>query len=276
MARPCQRRPGRFSRGFTLIELLVAISILALMAVLSWRGLDGMAQTQSRLQQRADEVLALQAGLAQWGADLDALVVLAGQPALDWDGRALRLTRSASAAAGSAGALGAAGAVTVIAWSRREIQGIGQWLRWQSPPLQTRAELQTAWAAAAQWAQNPGDDLKAREVRIVPLAQWQIFYFRNDAWTNPLSAAGSAAATAPAGTSGGSGVAGGAAGGAASAVAGAVASAMAALAASLPGSNADAAIPQGVRLVLTLPPGQAISGSLTRDWVLPTLGGGKS
>ena len=278
MNSPSRRKRSRFSRGFTLIELLVAISILALMAVLSWRGLDGMAQTQSRLQQRADEVLALQAGLAQWGADLDALVVLAGQPSLDWDGRALRLTRTASAtaglssSAGSAGALATGGAVSVIAWSRRDIEGIGQWLRWQSPPLQTRAELQTAWAAAAQWAQNPGDDLKAREVRIVPLAQWQIFYFRNDAWTNPLSAAGSVAATAPVGPSGAVGGVGGASGG----VAAAVATAMAALSASLSASGTGESVPQGVRLVLTLPPGQAISGTLTRDWVLPTLGGGKS
>jgi general secretion pathway protein J len=27
--------------------------------------------------------------------------------------------------------------------------------------------------------------------------------------------------------------------------------------------------------VLMLPPGQAISGTLTRDWARPTLGGGK-
>ena len=30
-----------------------------------------------------------------------------------------------------------------------------------------------------------------------------------------------------------------------------------------------------VRLVLTLSAGQAISGSLTRDWLRPTVGGGK-
>lgn len=63
-------------RGFTLIELLVAIGILALMAGLSWRGLDGMAKAQAQLQQRADTVLTLQAGLSQWAADLDALVQL--------------------------------------------------------------------------------------------------------------------------------------------------------------------------------------------------------
>jgi general secretion pathway protein J len=35
-------------------------------------------------------------------------------------------------------------------------------------------------------------------------------------------------------------------------------------------------IPDGVRLVLLLPAGGALSGKLTRDWVRPTVGGGKS
>ena len=49
-------------RGFTLIELLVALAAMALMAGLSWRGLDGMVRAQSQIQQRADAVLTLQAG----------------------------------------------------------------------------------------------------------------------------------------------------------------------------------------------------------------------
>ena len=61
-------------RGFTLIELLVAIGVMALMAGLSWRGIDGMARTQTQLAQRTDQVMTLQAGLAQWATDLDALV----------------------------------------------------------------------------------------------------------------------------------------------------------------------------------------------------------
>jgi general secretion pathway protein J len=35
-------------------------------------------------------------------------------------------------------------------------------------------------------------------------------------------------------------------------------------------------LPDGVRLVLSLTPGQAVSGALTRDWVRPTLGPGGS
>ena len=118
------------ARGFTLIELLVAIGVMALMAVLSWRGLDGMTRAQSQLQQRADGVLTLQAGLAQWAADLDALVQLPQTPALDWDGRGLRITRRSTTAPDSG--------LLVVAWARRNVDGTGQWLRWQSLPVQTR------------------------------------------------------------------------------------------------------------------------------------------
>jgi len=38
-------------RGFTLIELLVAITILALIAVFSWRGLDQVVRTREALAQ---------------------------------------------------------------------------------------------------------------------------------------------------------------------------------------------------------------------------------
>lgn len=220
-------------RGFTLIELLVAIGIMALMAGLSWRGLDGMARTQTQLQQRADTLLTLQAGLSQWTADLDALVQLPNTPALDWDGRALRITRRSTVSAGDG--------LLVVAWARRNVDGVGQWLRWQSAPVLSRGALQTAWAKAAQWAQNPGDDDKKYEVRVVALDQWRVFYFRADAWTNPLSSDG-----APPPTSG-----------------------------EKP-AGPDLTLPDGVRLVLTLPADEALGGTLTRDWVRLSLGGGKS
>ena len=227
------------SRGFTLIELLVAIGILALMAGLSWRGLDGMSKAQTQLQQRADTVLTLQAGLSQWAADLDALVQLPNTPALDWDGRALRITRRSTAAPGDG--------LLVVAWSRREIDGTGQWLRWQSPPVQTRGDLQTTWARAAQWAQNASEADKKLEVRVAALDQWKVFYFRADAWTNPLSSDGAPPPPPPAPTPIGTPVA----------------------------APTEQVLPDGVRLVLTLPPNEAFVGTLTRDWARITLGGGK-
>lgn len=235
MVQPPANLRLRRARGFTLIELMVAISVLALVAVLSWRGLDGMVRAQEQTRARADEVLALQAGLAQWTADLDAVIELPQAQAIDWDGRGLRLVRRAQ--------IGAAETVEVVAWTRRNNDEGGVWLRWQSPPLSTRGALVEAWNQAAQWAQNPGEQERRREVSVAALAQWQIFYFRGDAWTNPLSSDGSSPAPAapPVGPA-------------------------------LPQST----LPDGVRLVLTLPPGTALSGTLVRDWVRPTLTGSRS
>ena len=278
-ARPTRTRNAFSQRinvgGFTLIELMVAISVMAVMAVLSWRGLDGMTQAQSSLQKRADEVLTLQAGLNQWGADLDALIQLPQTQSLDWDGRALRMTRRSATALVDASSSGTSDeAVLVVAWARRDVAGAGQWLRWQSPPLRTRGEVDVAWQGAAQWAQNPGDDLKAREVLISPLSEWQVFFYRGDAWTNPLSSDGASASGASAVNSSVAAVAGSPPSAAAIGM-GALGTAI--VQAISQGANAltAAPIPEGVRLVLTLPSGNAISGMLTRDWARPTLGGGK-
>ena len=214
-------------RGFTLIELLVAIGLMALMAALSWRGIDGMTRAQTQMRQHADDVLALQAALAQWGADLDALATQPNTASLDWDGRALRILRHGNVPGEG---------LRVVAWAMRSVEGTGQWLRWQSLPLTQRSELQVAWQQAALWAQNPNEQERQREVRIVPLDQWQIFSYRAEAWSNPLASAGINSAT--------------------------------------PAAN-SALIPDGVRLALTLSPGQAISGVVTRDWVHATVGGGK-
>jgi general secretion pathway protein J len=233
-------------RGFTLIELLVALALLALMAAMSWRGLDAMVGAQKRLAQHSDGLLTLQTGLAQWGADLDALALQPNIPSIDWDGRALRLLRRGSQSADEG--------LHVVAWSQRLVGNTPYWLRWQSPALTTRAELQAAWNQAARWGQNPSDEDRRSEVRITPLAGWQIFFYRGGAWANPLSSAdGSApaegAAPAPAAPASGAG----------------------------PGdptrSAAAGAMPDGVRLLLTLPPGQAVSGVLSRDWARSGLGG---
>ena len=45
--------------GFTLIELLVAVSLLALVSVLGYRGLDGMLRGRDGLDKRTQELAAL-------------------------------------------------------------------------------------------------------------------------------------------------------------------------------------------------------------------------
>ncbi len=227
---------SRAVRGFTLVELLVALFAMALLAIMSWRGLDGMVRTQSSTQARADEVLTLQVGLAQWAADLDALSELPRISALDWNGRVLRLTRHATTSTTDG--------VLVVGWSRRVIDGTGMWLRWQSPPVTTRAQWAQQWERADLWSQNPGDEEKRHEVAITPMLEWQIYYFRENAWSNAQSSDAMTRVEPPLTPASGA----------------------------APPAAPAAIVPDGVRLVLTLPPGQAISGALTRDWVRPIIG----
>jgi general secretion pathway protein J len=238
--------PVRGQRGFTLIELLVALSVMALLALLSWRGLDGMARAQASVRGRMDGVVSLQIGLSQWSADLDAIIETGQVNGIDFDGRVVRLTRRDAGIDGNP--------LRVVGWTRRMIDGqtgtVGRWARWQSLPLYTQADLQQAWAQVQLWGQNPGAAQKLREVAIVGLDEWQVFYFRNNAWSNSLSTASNAA------------------------VAGNPTAAGAVPAPASPATLAP--LPDGIRLVLNLSAGQPLSGTVVKDWIRPTLGGGKS
>jgi general secretion pathway protein J len=237
---PGQARNDR-CRGFTLIELLVALGAMALLAILSWRGLDGMTRAHAQTEARADEVLTLQVGLAQWAADLDALIQIPQMSALEWNGRVMRMTRRGTASVTDG--------VRVVAWTHRE----GQWLRWQSPPLVTRGEVELAWQQADQWARNPADEQRRHEVAVTPLADWQVFYFRGDSWTNPQSSDAQAPTGAEAAGRGFPLQQQGA------------------------GATRALALPDGVRILIDLPARRALAGRITRDWVNPTVvGGGKS
>jgi general secretion pathway protein J len=60
-------------RGFTLIELLVAISILAIVAVLGWRGLDGIIRSRTALTAQMEQTRGLQLAFAQMQSDCENL-----------------------------------------------------------------------------------------------------------------------------------------------------------------------------------------------------------
>lgn len=60
-------------RGFTLIELLVAISILAIVAVLGWRGLDGIIRSRQALTAQMEQTRGMQLAFAQMQSDCENL-----------------------------------------------------------------------------------------------------------------------------------------------------------------------------------------------------------
>lgn len=45
-------RPFSRAQGFTLVELMVAIAVMALLALVSWRGLDSMVRSQETIRAR--------------------------------------------------------------------------------------------------------------------------------------------------------------------------------------------------------------------------------
>ena len=237
-AKPTTRSSRNRASGFTLIELLVALTIMSMLAILSWRSIDAMNRTQTLTQQRADGLLRLQAALGQWTADLDALVDTEELNPLEFDGRVLRLTRRDSAEGG----LSSEG-VRVVAWTRlqRGDTATAQWVRWQSAPVSRRRDLAEAWQRADEWAESgtttQPKDSRDSAVTLAAIDQWQLTYHRGETWGNPLSSVGTEEATI---------------------------------------SQANDGIPNAVRLVLTLSATQGLSGNLSSDWVRPTLVTGRT
>lgn len=58
-------------KGFTLVELLVAISILAIVAVLGWRGLDSIVRAREALVQQMEVTRGMQLAFAQMQSDCE-------------------------------------------------------------------------------------------------------------------------------------------------------------------------------------------------------------
>lgn len=85
------------ARGFTLIELLVAISILAIVAVLGWRGLDGIVRARIALGENMETTRGMQLAFAQMQSDCEHVVAektVLGRPVLQADDGRLTLVRN--------------------------------------------------------------------------------------------------------------------------------------------------------------------------------------
>jgi len=216
--------PRTRPRGFTLVEVLVALFIMALMAGLAWRGVDSIVRARDVSQERLESTLRLNTVVAQWERDLATLQETASVPPLAFDGATLRLTRRAE------------GGIQLVLWSLRSGDSGGQWQRWASPPYTTRAELQDAWLRSQQF-----QGVEAGQVDVLSgISQWQIYFYRGNAWTNAQST-GDVAQPAAA-------------------------------AASAPATAASAplrqVLPSGVRLLLEFSGAGGVNGNLTRDTLL--------
>ena len=232
--------PRRGATGFTLVEVLVALLVMALMAAMSWQGVDGIVRSRDASQRRLETTLRLNTVVAQWEQDLFSLQDTASVPALSFDGATLRITRRVPEG------------IQLVAWALRNDGTGGVWQRWAGPAHTTRAELQDAWLRSQQFqGQEPG------QLRVLDgVAQWQVYFYRGNAWTNAQSSAGTtapAAAVPPAPPASGVAAPGGTGG---------------TSGAGAPAQPAGQPLPSGVRLLLEFAPGSGANGSLVRDTLL--------
>lgn len=166
-ARLCMPLSGAAGRrGFTLVEVLVALVVMALLAGLAWRGLDGIVRSREISNEALDRALRLNTIVAQWEQDLLAVQDTGSVPALSFDGQTLRLTRRVD------------GGVALVAWAVRG----GSWQRWVAPVSTRVSELGEHWLRSQQLLGNePG------QLTLAEASDWQVYFYRGNAWTNAQS-----------------------------------------------------------------------------------------
>jgi general secretion pathway protein J len=189
--------------------VLVALVVMSLMAAMAWQGVDGMIRARDASQRRLEATLRLNTALAQWQQDLVSIQEVPAVPGLRFDGASLQLTRRTPAG------------LQVVVWSLRD----GRWLRWVGPATTLSRELQEGWLHSQQLQGG-----EAAQVAVLEgVSEWQVYFFRGNAWSNAQSSGD--------------------------------------LAPAAPGASAPArqALPGGVRLVLNFADGSGFSGGVVRD-----------
>jgi general secretion pathway protein J len=170
------RRPA----GFTLVELLVAISILAMVAVLGWRGLDGIVRARTALTEQMEATRGMQLAFAQMQSDCEHIAdaALLGKRAfLLVGGDRVTLVRMVLTE-------NEPSRVQVVAYRLRE----GQLLRRESNGTRDLVQLDVLWQAAIS-----DTDTGAAVVLQTGVAGMQVETWENMQWRQ----AGAPAAAAP-------------------------------------------------------------------------------
>ncbi len=125
--------PNESQRGLTLVELLVAITAMAFVAVLGWRGLDSITRARLSLNQELAQTRGLQLAFAQMQTDCLNVVNPAeidGRSPLDIDQARITLVRRTQPEAQP-------GALQRVTYRLRD----GSLTREESPPTRDLAHL---------------------------------------------------------------------------------------------------------------------------------------
>lgn len=174
------RHPLRRQQGFTLIEVLVAISLMALVSVIAWRGLQHVADARSRIQSQSADTDQVIRALGQLARDLELAYT---GPAFDPPASdAVALTTGIRLSARQLGR-------PVLDIVRPDPDGAGLWQR-----VQWRVDAQGLWRAAGSPAARMPLPLPDRGALLLPgvTAMSLRAWLPNAGWTPAIRPPGAA------------------------------------------------------------------------------------
>jgi general secretion pathway protein J len=159
------------ARGFTLVELLVAITVLAIVAVMGWRGLDGIVRSREQLTQNMEQTRGIQLTFAQLQSDLEQIAdkpLLRERQNLLADNSRLVFVRTVLSE-------NAASQLQVVSYTIRD----GVLSRSESQPTRDLVQLDALWQAAiaqsgAQATAGLQAGVGAMEVRVWEGGGWKM------------------------------------------------------------------------------------------------------
>jgi len=146
---------------------MVALVIMAVLATMSWQGVDGLVRAREGAARSGEAALRLGTVIAQWEQDLSQIQQSSAAPGLKFDGATLRMTRRAP------------GGIQLVAWT---LQG-RSWYRWAAPPVTRIQDLQEWWIRSQSWSAIQADAL----MMLDEVDSQQVYFYRGNSWSNAQS-----------------------------------------------------------------------------------------